>query len=197
MKKRAPNKNKADERLGETKLIRGEKATIIRYGGALDIDVEFEDGTVVRHRQYDAFNRATLTKGNRPIKRSLETSRVGEESVIKGEKARIIAYRNCLDIDVEFEDGTVYKNTTYKRFTQGNMLKHKRKYGGAFTWHIGEERRIKGHRIRIVDYRTIYSIDCIIDDLYPLNDQRYDYFIEGRISIEKINEVIRSGKTIK
>lgn len=33
----------------------GEKMTIVRYGGRCDIDVQFEDGTIVEHKQYNDF----------------------------------------------------------------------------------------------------------------------------------------------
>ena len=46
----------AENCLGETRMMNcGMKATIIRYGGATDIDVCFEDGTVVEHKAYGEF----------------------------------------------------------------------------------------------------------------------------------------------
>ena len=57
-----PNiKASAKDRLGETKMMScGMKATIIRYGGCNDIDVRFEDGTVVEHKTYDNFKRGVI-----------------------------------------------------------------------------------------------------------------------------------------
>ena len=44
------------DRLNETRLNNnGEEMKIIRYGNTFDIDVRFEDGTVVEHRQYKDF----------------------------------------------------------------------------------------------------------------------------------------------
>ena len=49
------------DRLGETRMMNcGMKATIIRYGGCNDIDVRFEDGTVVEHKTYDNFKRGVI-----------------------------------------------------------------------------------------------------------------------------------------
>ena len=49
------------DRLNETRLNNnGEEMRIIRYGGALDIDVQFEDGTIVEHRIYDAFLKGNI-----------------------------------------------------------------------------------------------------------------------------------------
>ena len=53
-------KNKAS-RLGETRMMNcGMEATIIRYGGATDIDVRFEDESVVVHKAYTNFKRGTI-----------------------------------------------------------------------------------------------------------------------------------------
>ena len=38
----------------------GMAATIIRYNGVCDIDVRFEDGTVVEHRHYAQFKRGDI-----------------------------------------------------------------------------------------------------------------------------------------
>ncbi len=59
-------KNKAS-RLGETSMMNcGMNATIIRYNTSKDIDVRFEDGTVVKDRQYREFKKVKL-----PIKISI------------------------------------------------------------------------------------------------------------------------------
>ena len=57
-----PNiKTFAKARLGETRMMNcGMEATIIRYNGAFDIDVRFEDGTVVEHKFYSKFKKGTI-----------------------------------------------------------------------------------------------------------------------------------------
>ena len=51
----------AEDRLGETRMMNcGMEATIIRYNGAFDIDVRFEDGTVVEHKSYSKFKKGTI-----------------------------------------------------------------------------------------------------------------------------------------
>jgi hypothetical protein len=181
-------------RVGETNTIHGELATIINYNGAMDIDIQFEDGTIVKHRQYDSFKKGHIIKDRAKIKKSLEALRLGEESIVRGEKARIVGYRNCLDIDVQFPDGTVYEHTTYRQFKTGRMSKIKQSKENDYKWHIGEERRIKGHKVRVIEYRNTFSIDLIVDNKYVLKNQRYDYFIEGRISEDKLNSAMQSNK---
>ena len=38
----------------------GERMTIVRYGGARDIDVQFDDGTIVEHKQYNDFLKGSI-----------------------------------------------------------------------------------------------------------------------------------------
>lgn len=51
-----------DGRLNETRLNNnGEEMTIVRYGGAKDIDVQFiKDGTIVEHREYGDFKKGNV-----------------------------------------------------------------------------------------------------------------------------------------
>lgn len=49
------------DRTGEVGVSRyGEKMTIVRYGGKADIDVQFQDGTVVEHKRYDHFKEGKI-----------------------------------------------------------------------------------------------------------------------------------------
>lgn len=51
----------AENRLGETQMMNcGMEATIIRYNGVHDIDVRFEDGTVVEHKSYSKFKKGGI-----------------------------------------------------------------------------------------------------------------------------------------
>ena len=51
----------AENRLGETRMMSCDmEATIIRYGGATDVDVRFEDGTVVKHGVYGNFKKGEI-----------------------------------------------------------------------------------------------------------------------------------------
>ena len=103
------------DRLGETRMMNcGMDATIIRYGKYADIDVRFKDGTVVKHKAYNAFKEGKIANQN--IKASAE-NRLGETRMMKcGMKATIIQYGGATDIDVCFEDGTVVEHNAYGEF---------------------------------------------------------------------------------
>lgn len=52
-------------RLGETRMMNcGMEATIIRYGKYSDIDVRFEDGVIVEHKRYRAFENGNIANPN-------------------------------------------------------------------------------------------------------------------------------------
>ena len=114
------NQNIKASRLGKTRMMNcGMKATIIRYGKAIDIDVRFEDGTVVKHKSYSKFKKGKIANLN--IKTSAE-NRLGETRMMNcGMKATIIRYENNTDIDVCFEDGVVAKDKTYRAFKKGEI----------------------------------------------------------------------------
>ena len=60
------NENLSKEfRLGQVGVNnQGLKMTIIAYRKAIDLDVQFEDGTIVENRQYDGFLKGTIANPN-------------------------------------------------------------------------------------------------------------------------------------
>ena len=116
-----PNmKVSAKNRLGETRMMNcGMKATIIRYNGGRDIDVRFEDGTIVGSKTYNAFKKGSIANQN--IKTSAENC-LGETRMMNcGMETTIIRYNTSKDIDVRFGDGTVVKDRTYNQFKKGEI----------------------------------------------------------------------------
>lgn len=116
-----PNiKTSAENRLGETQMMNcGMKATIIRYNGVRDIDVRFEDGTIVGSKTYNAFKKGSIANQN--IKTSAENC-LGETRMMNcGMETTIIRYNTSKDIDVRFGDGTVVKYRTYTQFKKGEI----------------------------------------------------------------------------
>ena len=110
----------AKARLGETRMMNGGmKATIIRYNRVRDIDVRFEDGTIVGSKTYNAFKKGSIANQN--IKTSAENC-LGETRMMNcGMETTIIRYNTSKDIDVRFGDGTVVKYRTYNQFKKGEI----------------------------------------------------------------------------
>ena len=46
------------------RMNNGMNATCIAYRGALDIDIQFEDGTIVEHKQMSSFTRGQIMNPN-------------------------------------------------------------------------------------------------------------------------------------
>ena len=111
-------KASAENRLGETRMMNcGTEATIIRYGGATDIDVRFEDGAIVEHMTYSKFKKGSIAHPNTTAK-----ARLGETRMMNcGMEATIIRYGRYDDIDVRFEDETVVEHRGYGNFKTGGI----------------------------------------------------------------------------
>lgn len=116
-------------RLGKSKINnQGLLATVIAYRGCNDIDAQFEDGVTVYHKSYASFNDGTLLN---PVilkednKRKLEQKHLGEKILSKyGLVMQVVKYRNCSDIDVQFETGYITTHKQYKRFVKGQQIGH-------------------------------------------------------------------------
>ncbi len=109
------------EHFGKSNLANnGMMMYIIAYRNTEDIDIVFQNGTIVKNKRYKNFNKGKVgnpNKGNIP-----EVPRVGETNVANnGQRMIIVGYRNCKDIDIQFEDGTLVKNKRYDKFKIGRV----------------------------------------------------------------------------
>lgn len=109
-----PNYDEFESRKGESKMSTcGQMMTIIKYNSSSDIDVRFEDGTVVTEKSYSSFRKGQIKNPN---------NRLGEKGFATcGESMSIIRYNSVHDVDIEFEDGTIVKNRSYKNFKKGRI----------------------------------------------------------------------------
>ena len=120
--------NKCNKRIGETNIAcNGLKMTIIEYRTAKDIDIQFEDGMIIRHRTYSSFNKGEIKHPNVTIhsrmRQKSKNEYLGTENVMSnGMTAKCIVYRTYKDIDIEFEDGIIVKHTSVFRFLNGKIM---------------------------------------------------------------------------
>ena len=175
-----PNMSKyAAMYIGQVRISNnGQKMTLIAYRSARDIDVQFEDGTVVTHREYACFDRGEIRNPN------FYKNRVGEvREATNGQKMTIIAYRKYNDIDVQFEDGTIIKHKSYTSFING--LIHNPNYT-----HNVSQRKYRtglsklancGLMMTISLYRKYKNIDAIFETGYEVKHQSYREFEKGNI----------------
>lgn len=98
-------------------------ATIIEYRNSKDIDVKFEDGTIVMHTVASMFDGACIANPN--LTESKQKKYVGlSKHLHNGMKITIVTYRKYTDIDVQFEDGTIVQ-TSMSSFNNGYIRKPK------------------------------------------------------------------------
>ena len=181
-----------EARLGETQMMNcGMKATIIRYEGATDIDVRFEDGTVVKHKEYSKFKKGGIANPKN------KASRLGETSMMNcGMNATIIRYNNTRDIDVCFEDGTIIEHGVYGNFKKGTIANPNIK---AFAEaHLGETRMMNcGMKATIIRYGKYIDIDVRFEDGTVVKNRWYGNFKKGEIANPNIKTFteVRLGET--
>ena len=168
------------DRLGETRMMNcGMKATIIRYGGATDIDVCFEDGTVVEHRMYGSFKKGEIAKRN--VKASAE-NRLGETRIMNcGMEATVIRYGGARDIDIRFEDGKVVVHKAYGAFKRGEIANPNTKVSAEAR--LGETRMMNcGMKATIIRYGKYSDIDVRFEDGAIAENKTYKAFKKGKIA---------------
>ncbi len=101
----------------------GQKMTIIDYKKYEDITVQFEDGTIVEHVRYGDFKLGNIANPKFSTRAHLHAKeRIGESRIANnGHTMTIIAYRNCHDIDIKFDNDEIVKHAGYNNFTRGKI----------------------------------------------------------------------------
>ena len=185
---RNPNKinvrSNFPERIGETVIANnGQKMTLIAYHGANDVDVEFEDGTIVYGKVYHNFKVGEIWNPNCPTVRVPKKIRVGEISTAtNGQKIKIVAYHNYADVDIQFEDGTIVYHKSFSNFLDGKV-KNPNTEALRRQSHIGETVvASNGQKMTIVNYHSTKSIDVQFEDGTIVYNKRYNNFKRGLIA---------------
>lgn len=106
----------------------GMEMTCIAYRRSDDIDVRFEDGTVIEHRLWESFIKGKIRNPNVKNTNAIHALdhysgiRVGAKAqATNGMMMTCIAYRRANDIDVQFADKTIVLHKTWSNFRQGKI----------------------------------------------------------------------------
>ena len=115
----------------QVKALNGQIMTCILYRSKRDIDIEFEDGTVVEHKDASAFSRGQIKNPNFGDARvAYGQKHIGEISTsVAGQRMTIVGWSGTKNMTVEFEDGTVVTECAYSEFKKGSIL------NPNFTYH--------------------------------------------------------------
>ena len=180
------------DRTGETNIAKnGQKMTIIACRGTRDIDIAFEDGTVVEHKRYDLFLNGTVCNPNVPrpniTRHTGEADRhIGKSKISKlGQKMTIVGYRNRNDVDILVDD-VLYEHVMVKQFTNGVIGTRSGKNHHLFKDHSGEVNyNTVGLRMLLINYRNYNDIDVQFDDGTIIEHRSYQHFKTGCIENPK------------
>lgn len=99
------------------------------------------------------------------------TTRIGEKSTSShGQSMEIIAYRNCDDIDIRFENGGITEHKRYDKFKKGLIRNPQLHLGETFKTHDGV-------KATIVRYQNIHDIDVKFETGELLQGVNYNSFV--------------------
>lgn len=199
--KRKKNKNK---RLGDTKRMKnGMMCTIVDYRHSKDIDVEFEDGVKVYHKNCGNFDKGNIGHPEKDLNPLIEASkeqseiysstRVGEKALMKcGKECIIIRYDSADCIRVRFIESGFERDSTYGAFMRRSIQDLTQQ--GTNTYlaqekgktRIGEKRQAKnGMMMTIVGYQNSRDVDVMFDDGEIAYGVKYTSFQSGYVAHPK------------
>ena len=96
----------------------GYSMKILNYRTNSDIDVIFEDDTIVKNKTYYNFKNGNIVH---PKYKTLKAEKL---NIIKQHGIKdVLRYNNKKDFDIELEDGTIVYNANYYRCTSGDLAK--------------------------------------------------------------------------
>ena len=157
----------------ENTSVLGQKMKIIKYRNNKDIDIEFEDGTIVEHKSIGCFKTGEVKNPNFYKNKYIGMTKYNTQ----GFKMTIIKYRLINDIDVQFEDGSISEHKQFSSFNKGTI-----KYPNEFKARIGEKAKaLNGQEMEIIAYRGSDDLDIRFEDGTVITNKDYYAFQKGEI----------------
>jgi hypothetical protein len=179
------SKHPVSDKKGESvRANNGQLMTVINYRNALDIDVQFEDGTIVKHKTYHNFKRGSVD--NPSIRKTV----IGDTIIASnGQSMTLIGYRNCRDIDVQFEDGTIVEHTKLNCFKKG-LIRNPSLSDAQHNEKLGETlKALNGQSMKIIGYNKSDDIDIEFEDGTVVRNRCYNNFRSGEVRNPNFNGV--------
>ena len=164
---------KREQRVNQKVMAQsGHILKIIKYNSSTDVEVLCEDGTIYQHIRYRDFLLGKVGSRHKKERIGLRNKNYEGESMI------ILAYRSSDDLDIQFEDGTIFAHKTWEEFRTGHIrnpiLYKKLKMGNTNT-------SVEQLKITIIDYRGANDIDIQFEDGVIVQHQKLRDFNAGRI----------------
>lgn len=173
--------------INETRIMNnGMKATIIAYRSNRDIDIQFEDGTIVTNKRKGNFDRGEIENPN--LNKHSCLGKVVYQSC--GMKATCIEYRGCFDLDVQFEDGIIVKGKRKQAFLLGNIKHPHINVKSQRASCLNEIRTMKnGLKAKCIAYRSSNDIDIEFENGIIVTGRRKSRFMNGQIMCPKTKKI--------
>ena len=180
------------DRTGEVNIAsNGQKMTIIAYRTSRDIDIQFEDNTIVFHKCYSMFKCGSIKNPNlHSLAKKASEKHIGEQvKNIDGSIMTLIKWNNWGDITIRFDDGIILEHKTYDNFIKGTINKY-------YENHIGRTNKsiYCGLNMTIIAYRTNNDIDVQFEDGVIRTHTNLSNFVYGKIAhpndIKSLNDYI-------
>lgn len=171
--------------IGETnKANNGQMMTIVAWHGFSNIDIQFDDGTIVYGKRYDHFKQGYVNNPKCPPKRVKPGDRVGQTNrASNGLMMTIEVYRNAHDIDVRFENGELVQHKGYKEFLTGTIgcAGHGR-FTGVLAKYAGKKiKATNGQMMEVVGGTSHRDLTIRFEDGTEVCHIRSSSFYEGTV----------------
>ena len=188
---------KVIDRMGEVnRAANGMLMKIIACRGSNDIDIQFEDGTIVYNRTYSSFKSGSIRNPNLIKKKKSNKSEkiLGKETLNHhGFNMKIVNVRSSASIDVQFDDGTVVKDKTYRDFLNGSIENPNLIWSNLNV--IGKKGVSKeGLSIEIFNMKPNFKVDIRFEDGTILYNRSYASFVKGRIEVPNYHSLSSKRK---
>ena len=175
----------AKEKVGETHTAQnGQQMTIIAWRGFHDIDVKFEDNTIVTKKRYDHFQRGFIINPNCAAKTKNPKDRVGQTSrAANGLLMTIEVYRNATDLDVRFENGILVQHKAYKEFKSGNIgCPGYGRFANSIAKYLGKKvKASNGQMMEVVGGTGFDDLTIRFEDSTEVSHVRSSSFYKGSV----------------
>lgn len=128
--------------------------------------------------------------------------RLGERKLMgNGMYATITSYRNNVDMDIKFEDGSIRQGVTYQNFVNGKIASDTvRRKRGVERGHIAKMRTGEvavmnnGLKAKIVKYEDAQDITVQFEDGSIKEHTTYHQFIYGGIASKNTTTILERNK---
>lgn len=153
------------DRTGETKTTRhGQVMTIIKYNNCHDIDVEFDDGTIVENVEYSNFVKDTIKNPCRPSVCGVGYIGIGEYSFITNKRI-YMAWRGMLERCYVARSLNRSRGASYKECSVDSRFYNFQYFCNWFINNIWDEKCIILDKDILIKNNKIYSPEsCILVD---------------------------------